>query len=326
LKKFLAIIFIVLFLLPFQHVEKASASLPESSYTMMMIQNTLTTYLQNNGITYEVGSQEYLEYLISVLMEDGDPQLSTHPEYPRILFYAGQYVNEVEKHQLVNPDQKLTEDPNYGTFLLTTMAEIKQQNQMESQAAEEEIQSYRIANPDEVVVPGDSGSTYNRTAAANYAINWYNGRNSLYNSWSSDCTNFVSQAIHAGGKLEKRPSGAIPTGVYGTTSYWYSDRYSMPSYSYAWRESTPWIRVTDFYSYWAKTRSVTTSSSKSTIISNANLGDAVQLKRASDGAWFHTMIVTKKANGTIYLSGHTNNTLNKNISDISALSFRVIKF
>jgi len=44
-----------------------------------------------------------------------------------------------------------------------------------------------------------SSTSYNYQAMMNYAWNWAYGRNGVYPSYDSDCTNFVSQAVEAGG-------------------------------------------------------------------------------------------------------------------------------
>ena len=43
---------------------------------------------------------------------------------------------------------------------------------------------------------------YNRQLAAKYAMDWAESRNPQYKDyekWGGDCTNFVSQCLHAGG-------------------------------------------------------------------------------------------------------------------------------
>ncbi|MBS4188949.1 amidase domain-containing protein [Bacillus sp. FJAT-49705] len=294
----------------------------ENEYTIGEIQEILFDYFQENDINYELGSSEFLEYLISVLIEDKDEELAKHPKYDLILFYASEYVHEVEKQQseLIASEEEIKEI-DLSQLQNKSVGDIKKEIASEEMLVEKEIQDYKAAHPHVYQLE----STYNRTAAVNYAVEWYNKRNSQYNRHTLDCTNFVSQAVFAGGKSMTKPT-VRPGGILETTSYWYSERYSLPAYNYGYRESTSWIRVVDFYSYWSRTQATVVSSSKTSIINNANLGDVVQLKRSSDGRWFHSMIVTKKANGTIYLSGHTNDTLNKSINNITADSFRVIKF
>lgn len=115
-----------------------------------------------------------------------------------------------------------------------------------------------------------------------------------------------------------------------TTTYWFNDNYMdcTGSNSCYMRDktSTSWVRVTDFYSYWTKKgMSATTSTNKNTIISNANVGDVVQFK--SKNGWFHSVVVNRKANGTVYISSNTANYYNQDFKNRGndSLSFRVIK-
>jgi hypothetical protein len=48
--------------------------------------------------------------------------------------------------------------------------------------------------------PGGATGGYNEDAAANYANAWAKSYNTAYRRWSDDCTNFVSQALRAGGQ------------------------------------------------------------------------------------------------------------------------------
>jgi plastocyanin len=85
--------------------------------------------------------------------------------------------------------------------------------------------------------------------------------------------------------------------------------------------------VTDFYSYWTKKgMSATTSTNKNTIIRNANVGDVIQFKNKS--GWYHSVIVNRKANGTVYISSNTSNYYDQNFKNRGndSTSFRVIKF
>lgn len=49
-------------------------------------------------------------------------------------------------------------------------------------------------------------ATYNRTKVADYAKQYATKTNPNYKRYNLNCTNFVSQAIHAGGKAEVKPS------------------------------------------------------------------------------------------------------------------------
>jgi hypothetical protein len=44
---------------------------------------------------------------------------------------------------------------------------------------------------------------YSVANAKSYAEKWWNGRNQAFDSFTADCTNFVSQILWAGGKEMK---------------------------------------------------------------------------------------------------------------------------
>lgn len=124
---------------------------------------------------------------------------------------------------------------------------------------------------------------YDRISAVKYATKWALSRNPSYKDyeqWGGDCTNFVSQCLHAGG---------IPFDNIGNNIlkqwYWYDDQNRTPS----------WTGAQPFYQY------VTTNNSRQTqnygiyaIETNYNqlqLGDVVQLTHEDDFA-YHNMIIT----------------------------------
>ena len=70
---------------------------------------------------------------------------------------------------------------------------------------------------------------YNRVEATKYATKWALSRNPAYKDyekWGGDCTNYVSQCVHAGG---------IPFDHEGNNIlkqwYWYSDMNRTPSWT-----------------------------------------------------------------------------------------------
>lgn len=91
---------------------------------------------------------------------------------------------------------------------------------------------------------GTTSVTYNRTAAVAYAdlysCNGTQCRNPSYASFGSDCTNFASQTLHAGGQpyIYNNAAGTSPE----------------------WRPYlTTWNTVSGFLAYWRNTRSIVSS-------------------------------------------------------------------
>jgi uncharacterized protein YkvS len=170
-------------------------------------------------------------------------------------------------------------------------------------------------------------ATYDGKKAAAYAKEYATKSNPNYKRYNKNCTNFVSQAVHAGGKPEVKPS-PVKDGMIATTSYWYNDNYMACTGSNSCymrdKTSTSWVNVVDFYTYWTKKgMSATTSTSQSTIISNASVGDIIQFKNSN--GWYHSVIVNRKANGTVYIASNTDNYYDKDFKKTSAVSYRVIK-
>lgn len=302
--------------------------------TLGELEDIVINHLETNELNYHLSTDKYVDYLMSLLIEDADKELARHPSYDLILYYAAEYLYELENLQvesLTNPEAK-EEEFDLGEKLEMTVSEVKAEIAVENKQLEMNNHQFKpmLETNSEIGTMDLGGSGWNGTAAANYAKKYYNTRNSEYNQHSLNCTNFVSQAVFAGGGIERRPSPR-PNGINETTSHWYSDRtydcVGSNSCRYFYHESTSWIRVVDFHSYWkGRGMGVTTSFSKSTIVSNSLVGDVIQLQRSSDGRWYHSMIVNRKANGTVYLAGNTNNTYDKPLTDITAQSFRVIKF
>jgi hypothetical protein len=63
-------------------------------------------------------------------------------------------------------------------------------------------------------------AAYDPDAAAKYALKYANSYNTYYNQHSSDCTNFVSQCVKAGGIPQKFNSKAKSGKVNNETDYW----------------------------------------------------------------------------------------------------------
>ncbi|MCR1934737.1 amidase domain-containing protein [Clostridium tepidum] len=129
-------------------------------------------------------------------------------------------------------------------------------------------------------------SGYSASSAVQYAKKWAYSRNPNHKDWgSNDCTNFVSQAVHAGG---------IPS-----SSTWYSG-------------SNAWIRVINFYSYMRNNR-YTFGGDYS---SNSRLGDVIQLYNKNKVNWTHSVIITgSTGHGWLY-RGHSSNRLNYPIANV----------
>lgn len=125
---------------------------------------------------------------------------------------------------------------------------------------------------------------YDRKSAVEYATKWALSRNTQYKdyeNWGGDCTNYISQCVHAGG---------IPFDNTGNNIlkqwYWYNDNNRTPS----------WTGAEPFYKYLITNNSEETQNygiyAKEVSYNELQPGDIVQLLY-EDNLAYHNMIITK---------------------------------
>ena len=186
-------------------------------------------------------------------------------------------------------------------------------------------------NPINYVDP--SGHKYSPSKAANYAYKWGMKFNPQYanHTGQGDCTNFVSQCVHAGGKSMKKPLFLFyRRRISRTTSYWYSIKrqeyhgnYGPPTY---WKESSSWTAVKDFYTYWKKHGAkIIFCSSKKILQRKAKKGDVVQLRERKNG-WHHSIIISRGSKGNWKYAGHSKRRRAKSLNSIKGENgYRIIR-
>lgn len=165
-------------------------------------------------------------------------------------------------------------------------------------------------------------AAYADSKAIEYARKYYSLRNYSYNHYDADCTNFVSQCVKAGGKSMTKPAD-IGQRITKTTKYWYVARTPNGKASYRYDESSSFINVSDFYTYWINHEITAVSySTKVKLQGGAIPGDVVQLKNG-DGKWFHSIIITGGSKGARTYCVHSNNIKDAKVANISgAVSYR----
>ncbi len=129
--------------------------------------------------------------------------------------------------------------------------------------------------------------SYNRSGAAQYAIDHAYNYNSAYADFSGeqggDCTNFISQCIH------ETPGGGIPEHVgaqYSDTCWFYTT---------STNRSSSWTGANEFNRYIKS--SVSKINASISTFESVDFGDIIQLKYSS-GEAYHSLIVT----GIVYSS------------------------
>ncbi len=143
--------------------------------------------------------------------------------------------------------------------------------------------------------------TYNKTAAANYALKYaMTGNTASYRTYGNDCTNFISQCLAAGGWTG---TGSALSRTSNTTWFYSSLGESFTTYT--------WAGAHNHYFFHKETARSTAGA----YVSSLRLGDIMQVSFSNDGHIGHTVIVSKEdTNGTDYVSYHTTNTLNKPVT------------
>lgn len=147
-----------------------------------------------------------------------------------------------------------------------------------------------------------AGAKYKYAAMAAYAEKYWKYYNSAYRQYGGDggdCTNFLSQALYAGGWKQVTRSGSD----YGT---WYSK---------ASGESLTWIGVNE-WSWFTQTARRTTP------LANAyqmDIGDVLQLDFDANGSKEHSMLTTyRSASGVPYLTYHSADTYRRSLTSLIA--------
>ena len=155
---------------------------------------------------------------------------------------------------------------------------------------------------------------YNRARAVEYARRWALSRNPLFTNFAGrggDCTSFVSQCVYAGScQMNFTPD-------FG----WY--------YINETERAPAWSSVEYFYDFLVGTPSFSTQNGGigpfgiEVEASGVFEGDVVQLADET-GDFYHTLIITGFSQGQTLVSAHTNDALDKPLSEYSYASLRYI--
>lgn len=146
-------------------------------------------------------------------------------------------------------------------------------------------------------------STYNYGNMVRYANKYWKRANSDYRTYGSDCTNFISQAMVAGGW--KTTSGSIASRK--DSKKWFYGSFEL-STSYTWAGAENW--------YWFARKHSKRVKPLSTVW-HLTSSDVLQADWKRDGTIDHTMIVTKLGKkGEVYLTYHTPSKHNVKLSTL----------
>ncbi|BDH05501.1 hypothetical protein HEK131_27280 [Streptomyces seoulensis] len=149
-----------------------------------------------------------------------------------------------------------------------------------------------------------TASGYDYQAMTAYATKYWSKYNTEYPDFNGagaggDCTNFVSQALKAGGWKH------VP-GYTNDFHKWFGN---------ADIQSDSFVGVNEFSWFALSSKRVTSLAN----VYQADIGDVIQMDFNKDGSKDHTMIVTKRdAQGVPYVTYHSTNTYNRSVASLVA--------
>lgn len=162
-----------------------------------------------------------------------------------------------------------------------------------------------------------ASAVYDRDKAVSYATHWAKTPNSnQYHVFPTDCANFVSQCLYAGGWQE--------TGSYDdylSPDAWYYDYYTWPArwckgYSRTWAVANDMTNFLNRHPERAYSKRYIFESERKAWGQRHRVGDVVVADWEGDGYYDHAMIITKVKPTEIYLSYHTPNKSNVKLTEI----------
>jgi hypothetical protein len=155
---------------------------------------------------------------------------------------------------------------------------------------------------------------FSGSAAASYARTWALTTNSTYGRFSNDCTNFVSQSMDAGGWTHLTGSDICDDRKSDSVWWFRSGGCEYTACPWSWcptlksiNASYTWGGAHNFYNF-------VRSSGRGTAaghVMDLSEGDVLQMDFSGSGHIGHTMVVTSKTAGNLFLSYHTSDHLNE---------------
>ena len=268
-----------------------SVSVAVDSYAIDKKSGALTTKLHisrdlSSGVTWE----EVIPYVTTIDSSTG--------EVSSLVVQDDSWRNAASSGSTQDVQDEPAVIPNDGSQL----GEVPDESSAEQAGSDGTLQvESGLFTEDEATASTVALNSTQRAKIVTYAKKWWNKRNPAYTSVNVDCTNFVSQAMYAGGWTEV-------TGLYNSDTAWWHNGPDWPiPKSYAWASAT------SFYNF-ARTHSARVTRYSS--VYDLRTGDLLQYDIGATGK-DHSMVVTSTATGGPYLTYHTTDTLNKPFSTIA---------
>ena len=156
---------------------------------------------------------------------------------------------------------------------------------------------------------------YNRDNAVTYARRWALDRNPLFPDFAGiggDCTNFVSQCILAGSCQQ---NFTVDFGWYYLSQSERAPSWTSVEYLYDFLTGSP-----DF----ADENGGIGPFGEEVLRRDVSPGDVVQLADSA-GDFYHSLLISEISNGEIYVCAHTNDVLDRPLSEYNYTTARFIR-
>jgi hypothetical protein len=265
---------------------------------------------ENISIPRDIDDREYQEFvksLAALLDEFADEERAIVAEFAQ---FVDLYENIAQNQKLKKYQEKMEKDPN--SLAEEELIDLyERMPDTDLNFTEDALSNVSIRETGPQVMATVYGNGYNPTKARDYAYKWCDEKKKLRNPkyskyyadyhkckdcWN-DCTNFVSQTLAEGGMRQSRQDLPGPDYIY--PSNWYyggGTRSNRPSWT--------WGGARDFYHHWVL-RTIPVEIKKGYKSTSLKVGDAVSVDWRRDGDKDHTAIVTKVEKGRPYVTYHT---------------------
>jgi len=163
---------------------------------------------------------------------------------------------------------------------------------------------YLYCNGDPVNCVDPTGHTYRRSKAIAYAKNWYGRFNTKYAKYKSDCSNFVSQCLYAGG--------------ISMTRNWFS--YKNPStpngffVSYSWRVVENQYRHFRYSGYCRGKLTISRKTIFQALSKGVRKGDIMFFDKDGNGVPDHATLITFVTRWMLFYTAHIKPRWNKPVT------------
>jgi hypothetical protein len=219
---------------------------------------------------------DYMDCMVSYLYNPMKASWysETHPQYAQLSMFFDIYENDEKNEEIEEAASNCTsiEDLLANDELYTS---LPSSNGLEISNSNAIISPEQYIDSDGVGLSSLSSTSFSAWQGTLYAEQYYSYANSNYKDFeNNDCTNFVSQILHAGGQ--------------SMNLTWYHNKVLG-----LWTYSPTWTVATNFINYWDNQGATfLTTSTHATFAINLANGTFITYDKTNDGDWEHMGYVT----------------------------------